>query len=72
MFLPFLTDTKQAIQHLSLSKCFSPDEIPGFIIKSCSEIFAPLLSHIFNTSLLEGKFPTLCKQVAVVIYFQER
>jgi hypothetical protein len=47
------------------------DEIPSFIIKRCSEIFAPLLSHIFNISLLEAKFPTMWKQAAIMPVFKK-
>jgi hypothetical protein len=46
------SDFKQAIRYLSPSKRVGPDEIPSFFIKSCSEIFAPLVSHISNVSLL--------------------
>jgi hypothetical protein len=46
-FIPFLIDGKQAIQHLSLSKFISPDEISSCIIKSYSEIFAPLFESHF-------------------------
>jgi hypothetical protein len=51
--VPSISDAevKQAIRRLSLSKCVGPDEIPSFIIKGYSEIFASLLSHIFNTLL---------------------
>jgi hypothetical protein len=33
-------------------------------------MFALLLRHIFNTSLLQGKFPTLWKQAAVAPIFK--
>jgi hypothetical protein len=62
---------KQEIRRLNPSKCIGPDEIPSFIIEGCSEIFVPLLIHIFNSSLLKGKFPTLWKQVAVMSVFKK-
>jgi hypothetical protein len=65
------SDVKKAIRHLSSLKSVGEDEIPSFIIEGCSESFAPLLRHIFNTSLLKGKFPTLWKQVAVVPIFKK-
>jgi hypothetical protein len=46
-------------------------EIPNFIMKGCSEIFTPLLRHIFNLSLLTGKFPSLWKQAALIPIFKE-
>jgi hypothetical protein len=52
-------DLKQAVRRLSSWKCVGPDKIPSFIIEGCSEMFVPFLSHIFNISSLQGKFPTL-------------
>jgi hypothetical protein len=49
-----------------------PDEVPNFIIQGCSQIFTPLLLHIFNLSLLTIKLPSLWKQVAVVPIFKKR
>jgi hypothetical protein len=71
--IPYISDldVKQAISHLHLAKCIGPDEVPNFIIKGCSEIFTPLLSCIFNLSLLIGNFPSLWKQVAVVPIFKK-
>jgi hypothetical protein len=43
-------------------KWVGPDEISNFIIKGCYEILNPLLCHIFNLSLLTGKFLSLWKQ----------
>jgi hypothetical protein len=34
-------------------------DIPGFIIKGCTDIFVPVLKHIFNLSLSHQYFPTL-------------
>jgi hypothetical protein len=70
--LPYLlsisdSDVKQAIRRLGPSKFVGADEIPSFIIKGCSGIFASLLSHIFNIILLQGKFPTLWEQAAVLL-----
>jgi hypothetical protein len=61
-----MTDVKRAISHLRWTKSVGPDEIPNFIIKGSSDIFIPLLRHIFNLSLSIGKFPSSWKQVAVV------
>jgi hypothetical protein len=65
------SDVKQAISHLGSMKCVRPDDDPNFIIKGYSEIFTPLLSHIFSLSLLTGKFLSLWKQVAVVPIFKK-
>jgi hypothetical protein len=65
------SDVKCAISHLRSTKSVGPDEIPNFIIKGCSDIFIPLLRHIFNLSLSTGKFPSLWKQAAVVPIFKK-
>jgi hypothetical protein len=44
-------DVKQAIRRLSPSKCVGPDEISSFIIKGCSETFAPLLRRGVSHSM---------------------
>jgi hypothetical protein len=36
---------------LKPSKSVGVDDIPGFIIKGCTNIFVPVLKHIFNISL---------------------
>jgi hypothetical protein len=59
------SDVKKAIRCLILSKCVGPDEISSSIIKGCSDIFAPVLRHIFNISLLQGKYLILWKQAVV-------
>jgi hypothetical protein len=71
--IPHISDSnvKRGISRLHSTKCVGPDEVPNFIIKGCSEIFTPLLSHIFNLSLLTGNFPSLWKKAAVVPIFKK-
>jgi hypothetical protein len=64
------SDVERAISRLRSMKCVGPDEIPNFIMKGCSEILTPLLRHIFNLSLLTGKFPSLWEKTAVVPVFK--
>jgi hypothetical protein len=40
--------------------------VVSFIIKGYSEIFAPLLSHIFYISFLQGQVTTLWKHAAIM------
>jgi hypothetical protein len=70
--IPYISDSdiKQVISLLHSMKCVGPDEIPNFIIKR-SNIFTPLLRHIFNLNVLTGKFPSLWKQLAVVPIFKK-
>jgi hypothetical protein len=71
--IPYISDSdvERAISRLRSMKCGGPDEIPNFIIKGCSEILTHLLRHIFNLSLLTGKFPSLWKKAAVVPFLRQ-
>jgi hypothetical protein len=42
------------------------DNIPGFLIKGCSDILYPALKYIFNHGLSQQFFPKLWKQAAIV------
>ncbi|PSN37133.1 hypothetical protein C0J52_26637, partial [Blattella germanica] len=51
---PYKIDTQEVfktIKSLKPSITAGSDGIPNFIIKGCSEIFSPILAHIFNLSL---------------------
>ncbi|PNF20051.1 hypothetical protein B7P43_G05268 [Cryptotermes secundus] len=54
-FLPLASvsdsDVIKAIKRLRPSKSVGVDDIPGFIIKGYTDIFVPILKHIFNLSL---------------------
>jgi hypothetical protein len=39
---------------------------PDLFIKGCSDVFVPVLKHIFNLSLSQQYFPTLWKQAAII------
>jgi hypothetical protein len=71
--VPFVfdSDVRQAIRRLKTTKSVGPDGIPSFINKACSEIFVPVLKHIFNISLSNGGFPSLWKEAAVVPIFKK-
>jgi hypothetical protein len=57
--VPFVldSDVRRAFRRLKSTKSVGPDDIPCFIIKGCSELFAPVLKHIFNLGLSNGGFP---------------
>jgi hypothetical protein len=42
-----------------------------FVIKGCSEIFVPVLKHIFDLGLYQQYFPTIWKQVVIVPVFKK-
>jgi hypothetical protein len=67
----FDSDVKRAIQCLKSTKSVGLDDILSFIIKGCSEIFVPVLKHIFNLSLSNRGFPSLWKEAAVVSIFKK-
>jgi hypothetical protein len=63
-------DVYKAIKKLKPSKSVGLDDVPGFIIKGCADIFVPILRHIFNLSLTQRYFPTVWKEAAIVPIFK--
>jgi hypothetical protein len=64
------SDVFKAIKRLKPSKSLGVDAIPGFIIKGFTDIFVPVLKHMFNLSLSQQYFLTLWKQAAIVPFFK--
>jgi hypothetical protein len=60
------SDIFKAIKRFKPSKFVGVDDIPGFIIKGCTDIFVSVLRHIFNLSLSQQYFLTLWTQAAIV------
>jgi hypothetical protein len=60
------SDDVKAIKRLRPSKSVVVDDVPGFIIKGCTDIFVPILKHTFNLSLSQHIFLTVWKQAAIV------
>jgi hypothetical protein len=60
------SDIIKATERTRLSKSAGVDGIPAFIIKGCTDIFVPILKHIFNLSLSQQYFPILRKQAAIL------
>jgi len=51
----------------SLPNKSSPcDILPTSLLKSCANVFAPLITHLTNCSLSENTFPTLFKTAQVL------
>lgn len=50
-------DVVSAIHELPSKKLAGCDSIPCFIVKGCSDVFAPFLYHILRLSLEEHHFP---------------
>ena len=41
------------------------DAVPVFIFKSLKDIFSPIISNLFNASIVEGIFPTALKNAVI-------
>jgi hypothetical protein len=66
-----VSDVSKAIKRLRPTKSLGVDDISGFMIKGYTDIFEPVLKHIFNLSLSQQYFPTLRKQAAIVPFFKK-
>ncbi len=65
LFCP-LTDAEVSKLHLSSHPTTCPlDPIPSHLLQAISPALLPALTHIINTSLLTGIFPTAFKQARV-------
>jgi hypothetical protein len=64
-------EVSKAIQRLRPSKCVGLDGIPSFIIKDYSNVFIPLLTHIFKLSVTNATSTSLWKQATVVPVFKK-
>jgi hypothetical protein len=64
-------EASKTIKRLRPSKCVGLDDIPSFIIKGCSDVFIPLLTHVFNLSVTCETFPSLWKEIYVVPAFKK-
>ena len=54
------------LKALNPSKAPGPDLIPTAILKTHADQLAPSITKLFNTSLTQGKVPTLWKQANVI------
>lgn len=61
------SETELAIGKLKPKLSISFNGIPSFIVKGCSSIFVPILTHIFNLSLSSSTFPELGKKSVIVV-----
>jgi hypothetical protein len=61
-------DICKSLRRLRPSKSVGLDDNPSFVIKGCSEIFVPVIKHIFDLRLTQHYFPTVWKQAAVTVF----
>src|SRR5208282_4178802 len=52
------------------SKLSPMDFVPTSVIKRCSEVFIPIITHLANLSFTVGVFPTLFKRAQVTPLFK--
>jgi hypothetical protein len=65
------SDVLKAIKLLRPSTSVGVDDVPGFIIKGCTDIFVLILKHIFNLNLSQQFLPTLWNQAAIVLVLKK-
>ena len=59
-----------AIKELSPNSAAGPDGIPATLLISCASEIAPLLEHIFTSSISKGYIPPSFKRAAIVPIFK--
>jgi len=60
------TQVTNILNSLDTSKAAGSDGIPPRLLRGCSEILAPSLTHLLNTSLLTGELPEGFKVAHIV------
>ena len=64
-----ILDEPDVIKHLKAlnpTKAPGPDLVPTAVLKIHAEALAPSITKLFNTSLTQGKIPTLWKQANII------
>ena len=59
------------LQNINPNKATGPDGIPGRVLKECAQELAPVLTHLFQASLHQGKIPHEWKQAHVSPIFKK-
>ena len=64
-------EIKREIKNLNTRKSSGPDKIGAKVLKLCPEIFAKLLSKIYNKSMEMGEYTTQLKIAKVIALFKK-
>ena len=64
-------EIEREIKNLNTRKSSGPDNIGAKVLKLCPEIFAKLLSKIYNKSMEMGEYPTQLKIAKVIALFKK-
>ncbi|ELU18159.1 hypothetical protein CAPTEDRAFT_56364, partial [Capitella teleta] len=59
------------LRNINNNKANTPNDIPSFVLKNCSQQIAKPLTRIFNASIRLSKVPTQWKNVNVVPVFKK-
>ncbi|XP_035699606.1 uncharacterized protein LOC118432183 [Branchiostoma floridae] len=59
-------ETKALLKGINPSKASGPDNLPTWMLKHYAEDFAPVITHLFNTSYEQGIIPSVWKAANVV------
>src|SRR6218665_1758152 len=64
-FAPVTVDGVRVLINASNNKYSSLDPMPTWLLKSCSDLLAPAVVRIFNSSLQSGVFPSCFSKVLI-------
>ena len=65
------TGVEKLLRQINPNKASGPDEVPARVLKECSHELAPLITILFNKSLLEGKIPDDWKEANITAVFKK-
>jgi hypothetical protein len=59
------------LKNLKVRKATGPDDIPAYILKAAAHELAPILTHLYQSSLDRGEVPTDWKEALIVPLFKK-
>ena len=65
-FQPVTTDEVRRLMSRMPSKSSPLDVLPCTLLKSCADVFAPVITRLANMSFQSGKFPACYKRAQVL------
>ena len=60
------SDVLSKLNNIDVSKATGPDNLSGFVLKSCANALCGSLAYLFNRASLEGRFPSQWKAANIV------
>jgi hypothetical protein len=65
------TEISKIISNLKTNKSPGDDCISNKLLKECSPILSPIISHVVNTIIISGKYPDVLKLGKVIPYIKK-